>query len=208
MTSSSQAWKRPKSPSAGARSLISHLQPGQKIVPDRAPPLHDHEHRRVYRCHSPMRRVGQPARTRDLARCPRSLRRSDVPLGSGHSPGRLSAEATRLCRDVMGSRCRMGLSHRRRFRRLCWGGDRLALGLLPDRSSRYSRLVRMQFLSDGGVAGAYSTSGLDRIPLAGRRDRLLPAHARQGLTAGLVRVPGDHYRGLRRGPRPLRFSRP
>ena len=33
MTSSSQAWKRPKSPSAGARSLISHLQPGQKIVP-------------------------------------------------------------------------------------------------------------------------------------------------------------------------------
>ena len=31
MTSSSQAWKRPKSPSAGARSLISHLQPGQKI---------------------------------------------------------------------------------------------------------------------------------------------------------------------------------
>ena len=35
MTSSSQAWKRPKSPSAGARSLISHLQPGQKIVPDK-----------------------------------------------------------------------------------------------------------------------------------------------------------------------------
>ena len=35
MTSSSQAWKRPKSPSAGARSLISHLQPGQKIVPAR-----------------------------------------------------------------------------------------------------------------------------------------------------------------------------
>ena len=35
MTSSSQAWKRPKSPSAGARSLISHLQPGQKIVPGR-----------------------------------------------------------------------------------------------------------------------------------------------------------------------------
>ena len=35
MTSSSQAWKRPKSPSAGARSLISHLQPGQKIVPER-----------------------------------------------------------------------------------------------------------------------------------------------------------------------------
>ena len=35
MTSSSQAWKRPKSPSAGARSLISHLQPGQKIVPVR-----------------------------------------------------------------------------------------------------------------------------------------------------------------------------
>ena len=34
MTSSSQAWKRPKSPSAGARSLISHLQPGQKIVPE------------------------------------------------------------------------------------------------------------------------------------------------------------------------------
>ena len=33
MTSSSQAWKRPKSPSAGARSLISHLQPRQKIVP-------------------------------------------------------------------------------------------------------------------------------------------------------------------------------
>ena len=30
MTSSSQAWKRPKSPSAGARSLISHLQPGPK----------------------------------------------------------------------------------------------------------------------------------------------------------------------------------
>ena len=36
MTSSSQAWKRPKSPSAGARSLISHLQPGQKIVPEGA----------------------------------------------------------------------------------------------------------------------------------------------------------------------------
>ena len=33
MTSSSQAWKRPKSPSAGARSLISHRQPRQKIVP-------------------------------------------------------------------------------------------------------------------------------------------------------------------------------
>ena len=37
MTSSSQAWKRPKSPSAGARSLISHLQPGQKIVPVGSP---------------------------------------------------------------------------------------------------------------------------------------------------------------------------
>ena len=33
MTPSSQAWKPPKSPSAGAPSLISHLQPGQKIVP-------------------------------------------------------------------------------------------------------------------------------------------------------------------------------
>ena len=35
MTPSSQAWKPPKSPSAGAPSLISHLQPGQKIVPAR-----------------------------------------------------------------------------------------------------------------------------------------------------------------------------
>ena len=41
MTSSSQAWKRPKSPSAGARSLISHLQPGQKIVPVGASPWGD-----------------------------------------------------------------------------------------------------------------------------------------------------------------------
>ena len=40
MTSSSQAWKQPKSPSAGARSLISHLQPGQKIVPARLSMTH------------------------------------------------------------------------------------------------------------------------------------------------------------------------
>ena len=58
MTSSSQAWKRPKSPSAGARSLISHLQPGQKIVPvEWVSPLAS-EGYREYRDHAFLQKLG------------------------------------------------------------------------------------------------------------------------------------------------------
>ena len=63
MTSSSQAWKRPKSPSAGARSLISHLQPGQKIVPGRST-LADANERRDWRIHAALtQRLITQART-------------------------------------------------------------------------------------------------------------------------------------------------